>query len=80
MSPIGSRSANLGDERHIFLKINYFLNGQGTGHIHLDPAFGMVITSEALLLLEGKMEIKVPYLAAQAMPVTIKTKVLLEQL
>jgi hypothetical protein len=60
-------------------QINYFLNGQGTGHIHLDPIFGMVITSEALLLLEGKMEIKVPYLASQAMPVTIKTKVLLEQ-
>jgi hypothetical protein len=60
-------------------KINYFLNGQGTGNIHLDPTFGMIITSEALLLLEGKMEIKVPYLAAQAMPITIKTKVLLEQ-
>lgn len=60
-------------------KIYYYLNGKGKGVVKLDTVFGMVVTSESELIMDGKMEVKVPFLASQAMPMTIKTKVLLEQ-
>jgi Family of unknown function (DUF6263) len=60
-------------------KINYFMNGKGSGHISLDTKYGMVVNATHDIVMQGKMEIKVPVLASQAIPVTISTQVLLEQ-
>jgi hypothetical protein len=54
-------------------KIKYLMKGGGKGKIVLEQPGGLTLSSYGELNMEGTMEIKIPFLAAQKLPVQIRS-------